>query len=242
MSIIWRVQTFSHLPSTQDSIRDLAARGEAEGAVVQTLMQTQGRGRLGNEWVSPMGNLYMSMLLRPRCPASQAGQISFVAAVALSAAIDDVIADGHVKTLKWPNDVLIDARKCAGILLESDLDKDGLVDSLVLGMGVNIMAPPEGRIGLNQVSRGPVPIHPFRDMVLSHFSAFYEHWRKEGFTDIRSHWLGQAHGLGQAATVRLPGRVLEGIFSGVDEEGTMQLQAADGQKTGISSGDVYFSS
>ncbi len=166
-AVNWQIRTLSHVPSTQNSIRELAAEGAPEGTVVQALMQTSGRGRQGNQWISPMGNLYMSMLLRPGCTAMAAGQISFVAAVALSAAMDDVMAPGHAKTLKWPNDVLIDGKKCAGILLESDLDKDGNVNSLVLGMGVNIMAPPEDRIGLQQVGRGQVAIHPFRDLALS---------------------------------------------------------------------------
>ncbi len=240
MSIAWQVQTFAQLPSTQDRIRELAEAGAPEGTVVQSLVQTQGRGRHGNEWISPMGNLYMSMLLRPGCSPDQAGQISFVAAVALSAAMGDVLAPGHAKTLKWPNDVLIDGKKCAGILLESEL-KSGMVDTLILGMGVNIMAPPEDRIGINQVSKGPVPIHPFRDMVLSHFSAFYEHWRTKGFAEIRALWLQQAHNIGKAVTVKLQDRTLEGIFQDIDEKGILKLCNAQHEIIDVLSGDIYFS-
>lgn len=239
-ALSWAVRTVSHLPSTQDAVRDLAAKGEPEGAVVQALMQTSGRGRHGNQWQSPMGNLYMSMLLRPHCLADKAGQISFVAAVALSAAMDEVIKPGHVKTLKWPNDILIDGKKCAGILLESDLDKNGMVDSLVLGMGVNIMTPPEDRIGLKDVAKGQVPIHPFRDIFLSHFAALYNHWRAEGFENIRTLWLKQAHGLGQSVIVRLSDNTLEGQFETINERGGLILKRAGNEKLTISAGEVYF--
>lgn len=240
-SINWNVKTVSHLPSTQDAIRELAAQGDPEGMVVQTLMQTNGRGRHGNTWQSPMGNLYMSILLRPNCRADKAGQISFVAAVALSAAIDEVIAPGHVKTLKWPNDILIDDKKCAGILLESDLDKNGTVDSLILGMGVNIMAPPEDRVGLKDVAKGQVPIHPFRDIVLSHFAAFYNHWRTDGFEDIRRLWLQQAHGLGQIVTARTASQTQEGIFRDIDKDGALILESKD-QNIKVNSAEIFFKS
>jgi BirA family biotin operon repressor/biotin-[acetyl-CoA-carboxylase] ligase len=152
----WKIHTYAQLESTQDYVRSVAEDEEffAEGVVIQALAQTKGRGRHGNEWQSPMGNLYMSVLLRPECPAQAAGQLSFVVAVALSAAMGEVLADGHVKTLKWPNDILIDGKKVAGILLESNISKLGIVDYVVAGMGVNIMAAPEGAVALAQVSKG----------------------------------------------------------------------------------------
>jgi BirA family biotin operon repressor/biotin-[acetyl-CoA-carboxylase] ligase len=238
--IDWQVSLLSHVPSTQDAVRDLAAAGAPEGTVVQALMQTAGRGRQGNQWTSPMGNLYMSILLRPDCTAMAAGQISFVAAVALSAAMDEVIAPGHVKTLKWPNDILIDGRKCAGILLESDLDKNGRVNSLILGMGVNVMAPPEDRVGLMQVGKGQIPIHPFRDKILSHLAAYYGHWRKDGFAEIRETWLQQAHGLGQPVTARLKDRHYTGVFKDIDKDGALRMELDDHKILDISAGEVYF--
>ncbi len=237
----FNVHTYSSLPSTQDYIKDLAAENFAEGEVIQCLVQTKGRGRHGNEWVSPMGNLYMSVLLRPNCKADDAGQISFVAAVALSAAISEYLDEKHTKTLKWPNDILIDGQKCAGILLESDL-KDGKVESLALGIGVNIMAAPEGAVALKDVTwEIQVPIHPFRDRVLHHLNHFYTLWQKEGFAPIRKKWLEEAHGVGKTVTARLAKNTHEGIFEGIDEHGTLHLKAANGDILDISAGEVYFS-
>jgi BirA family biotin operon repressor/biotin-[acetyl-CoA-carboxylase] ligase len=237
----FKVHTYSQLPSTQDYIKDLAAEDFAEGEVIQCLIQTKGRGRHGNEWTSPMGNLYMSVLLRPDCKADEAGQISFVAAVALSAAIAEYLDEKHTKTLKWPNDILIDGKKCAGILLESDLKGDK-VESLALGMGVNIMAAPEGAVGLNAVTWDiQVPIHPFRDKVLEHLDKYYTQWKKEGFAPIRELWLKEAHGLGQSITARLADKSYEGIFEALDEKGALLLKKDNGDILDISAGEVYFS-
>lgn len=239
--IEWSVHTYAQLSSTQDYIKELAAQDFPEGEVIQCLVQNKGRGRHGNEWVSPMGNLYMSVLLRPECGADKAGQISFVAAVALSAAIDEILdKDKHHKTLKWPNDILIDGKKCAGILLESDL-KDGKVESLALGMGINIMAAPEGAVGLNDVTWDmQVPIHPFRDKVLEHLAKTYSEWRDKGFAPIRQRWLAEAHGLEKDMTARLSDKKIDGTFAGVDENGFLQLRTADGQMIDVSAGEVYF--
>lgn len=236
----WRVTLVSHLPSTQDAIRARATDGAGEGEVVQALVQTKGRGRQGREWVSPMGNLYMSALLRPNCPARVAGQISFIVALALSAAIDEFIEPPHVKTLKWPNDVLIDGRKCAGILLESILGKDGGVEALIVGIGVNILAPPEDRIGLQNVSARQVAIHPFRDRLLVHLGALYRRWQVEGFAFIRQAWMEQAHGIGAPITARLAEQTIEGVFEGLNKDGALMLILPSGEKIDISAGDVYF--
>lgn len=243
-AVEWKIHTYAQLESTQDYVRDIAEDEEffAEGIAVQCLTQTKGRGRRGNEWNSPAGNLYMSVLLRPECPARVAGQLSFVVAVALSAAMDEVLADGHVKTLKWPNDILIDGKKAAGILLESNISKLGMVDYVVVGTGVNILAAPDGAVCLREVARGPqVPVHPFRDIYLAHLSARYRHWQVAGFADIRAEWLAQAHGLGAAMTARLPDRTEEGGFAGLDEDGALLLRQDDRILT-INAGEVIFGS
>jgi BirA family biotin operon repressor/biotin-[acetyl-CoA-carboxylase] ligase len=108
-------------------------------------------------------------------------------------------------------------------------------------MGVNILAPPEERIGLGQVAKEHVAIHPFRDRILYHLATVYAQWQNKGFTPIREVWLRQAHGLGQPATARLPSQTLEGIFETIDEEGAFILQ--NGQKhIAVNAGEVFFGS
>lgn len=241
MTINWTIETFAVLPSTQDEVKERALEGADEGLVVQALTQSEGRGRHGNEWVSPMGNLYMSVLLLPLCTADLAGQISFIVALAVSAAMDEFIVEGHKKTLKWPNDILIDGKKCAGILLESELSPKGLVGHLVIGIGVNILSAPEGKICLKEVSgENRLAVHPFRDRVLHHLEAYYRVWKAEGFAPIRKAWLAQAHGIGHKMTARLPGREEKGIFRDINEAGALILELSGNKQIVIRAGEIYF--
>lgn len=235
----WRVQVLGTTPSTQDMVRNLADTNEPEGLVIQSLQQTKGRGRHGNEWSSPMGNLYMSVLLRPSCRADKAAQMSFVTALALSEAMDEAIEDGHTKTLKWPNDILIDGKKVSGILLETKLDKHGRIDYLIIGMGVNIFAPPEAAEGLDRIKKERLAVNTFRDACLEKLQKRYISWQEEGFAPIRAEWLKQAHGIDKAMKIRLPEISYEGVFKGIDESGAL-LAEIDGQQRIFTAGEVHF--
>lgn len=235
----WRVQVLGTTPSTQDIVRGLAETGEGEGLAVQSLQQTKGRGRHGNEWSSPMGNLYMSVLLRPSCKADQAAQMAFVAANALSAAIDTVMEPAHTKTLKWPNDVLVDGRKISGILLETALDKHGRADYLIIGTGVNIFAPAEGAAGLDGIKKEPVFVNKFRDTYLDFLHKAYLDWQDKGFAPVRDAWLKQAHGLDSPMRIRLPEVTYEGVFRGIDDSGAL-IADIDGTRRAFTAGDVHF--
>lgn len=235
----WRVQVLGTTPSTQDLVHDLAQTGEPEGLAIQALQQTKGRGRHGNLWTSPMGNLYMSVLLRPLCRADKAGQMAFVAGVALSEAMDEVMESGPVKTLKWPNDVLVDGKKISGILLESRLDAHGRVDYLVIGSGVNIFAPAEGAVGLDSLKKDRIAINTFRDIYLEKLRLHYMSWQDKGFAEIRERWLKQAHGLDAPMRIRLPEVTYDGVFRGIDENGVL-LADVDGERRNFTAGEVHF--
>ena len=187
-----------------------------------------------------MGNIYMSVLLRPSCGVDRAGELAFVVAVALSKAFDVYIDAGkHKKTLKWPNDILVDGRKISGILLESNM-KDGKLDGLVVGMGVNILKAPEGAVSLEDVASGQVFINKVRDTILLELDKTYALWKKDGFAPVREAWLEQAHGIGEAMTARLPNVSHKGIFSGLTDDGSLILNQENGTQKIITSGDVHF--
>ncbi len=235
----WRTQVFGSLGSTQDLVKEFADRGEEEGYAVQALTQSEGRGRQGNAWEAPMGNLYLSFLLRPECSLNDAGQLAFVAAVALSEAIDLYMEKSHIKTLKWPNDILIDNKKISGILLESQTRVDGSLEYIVVGVGVNVLAPPEGRAGLQDIAENRVAINVFRDDFLACMKVAYHHWQEKGFAEIRQNWLKQAHGLEEPMQIRLPEGTSQGIFKGVDENGAL-LAEIDGEQKTVNAGEVHF--
>jgi BirA family biotin operon repressor/biotin-[acetyl-CoA-carboxylase] ligase len=122
----YRLAAFEILGSTNDEAKRLAREeGAVHGTLVWAMRQEAGKGRRGRTWVSPEGNVYASLILRPECATATAAQLSFVAAGALADALQPLLPEA-VCCCKWPNDVLIDDRKVAGILLESETDGSAL--------------------------------------------------------------------------------------------------------------------
>lgn len=240
MSIDWRFDLYQKVLSTQNYVHDAIALAEPEGLVVQALQQQGARGRHGNKWDAPIGNLYMSVLLRPNCDLGQAGQLAFVIAVALSDALDDYIdPKKHNKTLKWPNDILIDNRKISGILLESDI-RENKLNAIVAGIGLNIFKAPDLAVALNDIAKEPVYVNKVRDNILDKLAIYYGLWQEKGFAPIHEAWLKQAHGIGQPITARLPEKSFKGVFKGMTEEGSLILDM-DGTDKIIHAAEVHFS-
>ncbi len=236
----WRIDMLESVDSTQEIVKDkVLSENAPEGYVLQALEQTKGKGRHGNVWISPPGNLYMSVLLRPDCIAEDAGHLAFVAALAVSNALDDFIGQGHDKKLKWPNDILVDGKKMSGILLETGL-VSGRVDYVVVGIGINVDVVPEGRIGLKDVGKGEVALEALRDNVLQYLAAIYKKWMDKGFEPIRAAWLAQACGIGEKIIVRMPDAEIRGVFDGLDEEGCLILKDKSGNERRVKSGEVFF--
>ncbi len=239
MPIDWRFDLYQKVLSTQNYVHDTIALGEPEGVVVQALQQQGARGRHGNKWDAPIGNLYMSILLRPNCDLAQAGQLAFVIAMALSDALDDYIDPRkHAKTLKWPNDILIDNRKISGILLESDI-RENKLNAIVAGIGLNIFKAPDLAVALNDIAKEPVYVNKVRDKILDKLGIYYDIWQEKGFAPIREPWLKQAHGIGQPITARLPEESFKGVFKGITDEGSLILDM-DGTDKIIHAADVHF--
>src|SRR5690348_7572810 len=138
----FRAHHFAAVGSTNDTAKELARAGAPEGTIVWAGEQTAGRGRRGRIWASPPGNLYLSLILRPQAPAAQAAQLGFVAALALGGAIAELAGPQIELRCKWPNDLLANGRKLAGILLESETSANGEVDFVVLGVGANLASAP----------------------------------------------------------------------------------------------------
>ena len=132
MSPVFEVRTYESLGSTNDEARRLAQAGAAHGTVVAARQQTAGRGRVGRVWVSPPGNLYLSVLLRLDRPPARLAELSFVAALAVADMVDAFLPPGIRAALKWPNDVLVRGAKISGILVEQT------EAATLLGIGVNV--------------------------------------------------------------------------------------------------------
>jgi BirA family biotin operon repressor/biotin-[acetyl-CoA-carboxylase] ligase len=221
--------------STNDDAKRAAEAGEAEGLVIHALQQTAGRGRHGRTWQSPEGNLYCSVLLRPKAPVQDFGQYSFVASLALGDTVKAFIPQAAI-TLKWPNDVLIDGKKISGILLESD------PGWLVIGMGLNVLHHPDDAhypsTSLQACGVWTPDIDAVLDTLLTRLWYWYGVMQANGFASIRMMWLKNAQK--GRVSIRQPGGDLEGIFETIDEQGHLVLRLADGTERAIATGDVFF--
>ena len=237
----YRLVQHDRIGSTNDEAKRLAAAGAAEGTLVWALAQSAGHGRQGRHWISPPGNLYASVVLRPDVPAAVGAQLSFAAALAVAESCAD-LAPAAALTVKWPNDVLLAGRKTAGILLESQTKADGHLAWLVLGIGINLATyPVDVDYPATALSATGAEIVP--DAMLGalarRFLTRYAQWDQgRGFAALREAWLGRAQGLGKPLRVRQAAGDLHGIFAGIDRDGALLLQMQDGARR-IEAGDVF---
>lgn len=228
MTVDWSVEILSSTDSTQDYVKALAEQGADEGTFVQALEQAAGRGRHGREWVSLRGNFYASFLLKPNTIICEYPRAALVVGVALADAIS-LFCDKD-PMLKWPNDILIEGKKCAGILLEV------VEDAIVVGLGVNIKSAPEGAFSLG----AGIDLEVFRAAFLRIFSGYYAQWLGGDFDTIRAAWLGRCHIVGTEVSVKHAERLIEGRFEGLDLSGNMMIKSRAGEMQVIHSGDVHF--
>ncbi len=234
----FRLHHYATIGSTNDEAKALARGGAADGTLVWADEQTAGRGRRGRIWRSPPGNLYLSLVLRPDAAPSRAAQLGFVAALGLG----DALASALRLRYKWPNDLLADGKKLAGILLESETSASDRVDFVVVGIGVNIVSAPEDveYPATSLMANGVAGVTPpvLLEAFARHFAGWAQRWREEGFAPVRAAWLAAASGLGENVSVRLERSTLFGRFHDLDDDGALVLDAAEGRRR-IAAGDVF---
>ncbi len=240
----YRLVVLDEVDSTNDEAKRLVEAGAEEGTLVWARAQRRGRGRRGQNWVSPPGNLYFSLVLHPECPPLQAAQLSFVAALALAEGLGPLVPPHSQITFKWPNDVLFNKKKVAGILLESSTAESGRVDWLVLGLGVNVASSPADTAfpatSLHEEGSGPVAVVEVLENFSRHQLTQINRCRDDGFAPIREKWLRRAAGVGEEVTVVLESETLTGEFVGIDETGALVVGLAGGERRTVTSSDVFF--
>ena len=231
------------LPTTDSTNAEAlrrARQGDAGPLWITADVQTAGRGRSGNAWVSEPGNLYATLLLREPCSSSAAPQLAFAAGLAVHDAVAACAPNlGPVLQLKWPNDLLCNGRKLAGLLIEAE---NVPVFAAAVGVGINCVSHPNNASypATDLKSEGAhVTADSLFPLLGDTMRLRLTQWKKgEGFASIRADWLKRAAGLGEPIKVRLPDRQLAGRFSGVDDVGRLLLETAGKVET-ITAGDVF---
>ena len=250
MSDTWPEGVARHVLARTDSTNAEALRlapGLSGPAWIMAREQTAARGRRGRGWAMPAGNVAGTRVLRPQGGALAAAQLSFVAALALYEALTDACGPAARLAIKWPNDVLLNGGKVAGILLES-AGAGAAVQAVAVGIGVNLAAAPEPA-ALEQGAVTPVsvkgetghavPPEDFLDLLAVAFARWQAQFETFGFAPIRNAWLARAARLGEPIIARTGGSEHHGIFEGVDDSGSLVLKTAAGRQV-IPAADVYF--
>jgi BirA family transcriptional regulator, biotin operon repressor / biotin---[acetyl-CoA-carboxylase] ligase len=239
-----------HLLATVDSTN-------AEGARLAPTMtaptwilatnQTAGRGRRARAWLSPPGNFFATLVMKTTEPLDRIALRSFAAALALREACVAVTGLPNSFALKWPNDVLLNGGKLAGILLES-MGSGKTIHHLAIGIGVNLIAAPDP----SQIEHGATPpvgllaetghrISP--EAFLNHLAPAYARWEAQlvalGFAPLRTEWLSHAARLGDTIRARTGSATHEGRFETIDDHGALILHTSAGRMA-IPAADVFF--
>ncbi len=233
-----------------DSTNAEAARLAAAGAPQTWILagvQTGGRGRRGRVWSSPRGNFHATLLCYPQASAAEAALRSFAAALALHDALGALTGLPAAFALKWPNDVLLNGGKVAGILLESAGQGDR-VTHLAIGIGVNLIAAPDPAL-LDPGALRPVTVlaetghriapEVLLDRLAPALAGWEERLATEGFAPLRTAWLARAARLGETVVARTQAETVTGTFTDLAADGALILTTPQGRRA-IPAADVFF--
>lgn len=250
----YAIATFDTLASTNQQATQMAKSGDVDLSndaklIVYTQNQTAGRGRSGRTWLSSDQTLTATILLSSKAPKNQVAQLAFVAALAVHKTVCQYVNDDKHKSigLKWPNDVLVQGRKLAGILIESCIVKANPDSVLAIGIGMNIGdIPKDGDFAatslkaLDTVNDKTINIEQVLSTLIFNFDKYLNLWSDgTNFAMIRKIWLDHALGLGGKITARLPNQSIYGIFESLDEDGTLILRDEADKIHQITAGDIF---
>ena len=243
-----RCHVFDVLASTNTYLYALGRQGESEGTIVLADEQTAGRGQADKVWISPPRcNLYVSVLLRPSIAPAQAPLLSLLAAVAL---VDTLRQEGAVCGIKWPNDILIQWRKVAGILTEMETHRDA-VRFVVVGIGVNVNMTQEDLEGhLGSVAQPATSLQASlgreisREALLAALMGSLESWYNRFISQreivLQAAWEARSLMHGRRIRARAAGATWEGTAESIDQAGRLCLRQVDGTAIVLTSAEVRF--
>ena len=232
--IRWSLHFEPSCSSTQDLARNAATAGADQGWTVITDLQLEGRGRRGRAWVAPSGTaLLFSTILQP--PVDVLPLLPLLAAISVAGGIE--VATGVVAELKWPNDVLVDDHKLAGILLENP---GGAAVILGVGVNVNQLAAdvPERATSLFTLTGRSFDREPLLAAILNDLANAYDRADREGVDWIVPGWRSRSSTLGKPITFQRDGETIRGVAEDLGMDGALSVRLQDGSRVSVIAGEV----
>lgn len=233
--ILW----FDTIDSTSEEAKRRAKSGDLSPVWIAAREQVQGKGRLGRSWVSPHGNLYVTALFPEPLGIRVATRVPFAAALAVSDVCLGVLPFAPIR-LKWPNDVRLDEAKLSGILTESGETNGTLW--IAVGMGLNVRFVPEGagQAATCLMDAGAPDVLQAEHLVDDLRTALHARVEqaRHRFEETREAWLSRAEALGRTVEAGPPDARVSGVFTGLAEDGGLEMRLPDGSQKTIRAGDV----
>ncbi len=238
------IKKFEQLDSTNDEAKRLALR-DSNNYLIIAETQTKGRGRSGKAWVSESGNLYFSLLLKENYPLAYLNAFPSIVSLSIADALYSCGIEEQKIKLKWPNDILINAKKIAGILLESKINSvNNSFDYLIIGCGVNIVTHPQivnyQTTSFYDEQNQIINKDLLLDILLKIIYKYINCFEKNGLQEIISLWRQKEWGIGNKVSLSLKDKELKGVYKGVNADGKAEIENEKGELFTINSGEIFF--
>ena len=231
-----RIYYFDVLDSTQNFAIELASKKIEDGTLVISEKQTHGRGRLDRSWVSPSGGIWLSLILHPKFEISVSTLFPLITSLALAIAIEKTL---KIKPkLKWPNDLTINDKKVAGILVDASIES-GMIDYLVLGVGINFKINPleiekmikqtENYYGVTSLLKKNENTNPIKlvQRFLLELEKLYQISLKKDLKYIIKEWTKRSSTIGKPISIKLPDEKVSGRALRIDDDGALVISNKD---------------
>lgn len=234
------IHYFDEVNSTNEKANELAANVE-EGMVIIAEKQKEGRGRFGREWASPKGGAYVSVILKPKISPIDAPKITLIAGIAVAKVIRKLGLDAK---LKWPNDVLIHGKKVCGILTRVGT-KDGKIDYIIVGIGINVNVDistslkgfQKSATSLKEEFKKEVSTEKIIEDILYEIEINYETFKKGNIDYLLNEWKKLSDTIGKKIKIKMRTKVIEGEAVGVTREGELVIKLEDDSFKNIIAGE-----
>ena len=228
-----RVYYFEELDSTQNFAQQIAADKKENGTIVIAEKQTSGRGRLDRKWTSPKGGIWFSLIIHPKFDVSSSTLIPILSAVALSKSIKKIL--GVETEVKWPNDIILNGKKVAGILVDASVQANN-IDYLILGIGINFdidtkklekrLSKTPNFYGVDSLrgNNNKTPPKILLKEFLFQFEKNLSSLDKGEKAKIVKEWTKNAAGIGRKITINTSSGKISGISQGIDTDGALKIK------------------
>lgn len=245
----WQIKEYQAIDSTMTEAHLLLEKTEfASKTVLIAETQTKGRGRESRSWISLKGNFHASLMIRPDISENDWPLLSFVSALSVGRTLQKYIGSNNILNYKWPNDVLLNSKKIAGILLEAEKSSLNNQNWLIIGIGVNLIAAPQETsypASHMQAETGHAlqPLQLLREL-LANFDIVERILKAQGFEPICKEWLASASHVGKDIRVNIKtshgSQEILGRFLDLDNLGRLLIETPEGVRHALTAGDVYF--